>query len=326
MQVRATLLISAVVGFVIVVGGAAQAQDQYPSRAIKIIVPTSPGAVTDIMARSMGQALSQAWGQPVIVDNRPGGDELLGGEAAAKSSPDGYTLLLTSNGGITASPHLHRQMRYDPQKDLTPIYLLGQVTPVMLVPAASPVRTVQDLIALAKSKPGELNYGSFGNGSYSHVAMEDFKRRTGIEMMHLPYRGAAPAYTALLRNETAVMLANLSSATGHANAGTVRIIAAAGPQRSAARPDLATIAETAVPGFSTSAWWGLFGPANLPPAVLDKIRAEVIRIAGTPEMQKIFQANTLEPVGKTPEQYVQFIREDSDNWARQIKAAGIQPN
>ena len=178
--------------------GGALAQDQYPSRTVKLIVPTSPGAVTDIIARALGQALSQSWGQPFVIDNRPGGDETLGIEATAKSPPDGYTLVLSSNGGITAAPHLHTHIRYNSQKDLTPIFMLGQVTPVMVVPSSSPVKSVQDLIALAKSKPGELNYGSFGTGSYSHVAMEDFKQRTGTQMMHLPYRGAAPAYTALL--------------------------------------------------------------------------------------------------------------------------------
>jgi tripartite-type tricarboxylate transporter receptor subunit TctC len=196
----------------------------------------------------------------------------------------------------------------------------------MVVPAASPVKTVPELIALAKSKPGELNYGSFGTGSYSHVAMEDFKVRTGIQMMHLPYRGAAPAYTAMLRNETAVMFANLSGATGHEEGGRVRIIAAAGPRRSKARPDLATIAESGVPGFSTGAWWGFFGPANLPRPLVDKIGSELTRVIATPEMQKIYQANTMEPMDMTPEQFAQFIRDDLDNWARQIKAAGIKPN
>jgi tripartite-type tricarboxylate transporter receptor subunit TctC len=306
--------------------GAPSAQEQYPSRTVKIVVPTNPGAVTDILARALGQAISQAWGQPVVIDNRPGGDETLGADAVAKSPSDGYTLLLTSNGAMTAAPHLHSQMRYDSQKDFTPIAMLGQVTPVMVVPAESPARSVQELIALAKAKPGELNYGSFGNGSYSHVAMEDFKQRTGAQMMHLPYRGAAPAYTAMLRNEIAVMFANLSGATGHADAGRVRIVAAAGPQRSKARPDLPTVAESGVPGFSTGAWWAVFGPAGMPPAVADKIRIEVARILGTPEMQKIFAANTMERVDLTPAQFAQFIRDDLDNWGRQIKAAGIKPN
>jgi len=321
-------LINMLSGFLFLVLGAgtALAQDQYPSRTIKIIVPTSPGAVTDVLARAIGQAISQSWGQPVVVDNRPGADEMLGVDAVTKSPADGYTLLVTSNGGVTAAPHLHSQFRYDSEKDLTPIFMLGRVTPVMVVPASSPVQSVQDLIALAKAKPGELNYGSFGNGSYSHVAMEDFKKRTGTQMMHLPYRGAAPAYTALLRNEISAMIANLSGATGHADAGTVRIIAAAGSQRTALRPNLPTVAESGVPGFSTGAWWGLFGPANLPSAVVDKIRVEVTRILGTSEMQKIYLANTMVLVEMTPGQLAQFIRDDLNNWARLIKAAGIKPN
>jgi tripartite-type tricarboxylate transporter receptor subunit TctC len=306
--------------------GSAAAQGEYPNHAIKIIVPTSPGATTDVLARVIGQGLSQAWGQPVIVENRPGGDETLGVEVVAKAPPDGYTLLVTSNSGITAAPLLHSQLRYDPFKELTPIINLGQVTPVMVVPSSSPVRSVQELVAYVKSMPGELNYGSFGNGSYSHVAMEDLKQRTGIEIMHLPYRGAAPAYTALLRSDILVMIANLSGAATHADAGAVRIIAAAGPQRAKMRPDLPTVAESGVPGFSTGAWWGVFGPANLPRPVLDKIRTEITRMLGTPEMQKVYETNTLELLDMSPDQFVQFIRDDVDHWARQFKAAGIKPN
>jgi tripartite-type tricarboxylate transporter receptor subunit TctC len=302
------------------------AQDPYPNRAVRIIVPTSPGAITDVLARAIGQTLSQSWGQPVVIDNRPGGDEMIGDEIVARSVPDGYTLGVFSNGGITASPLLHSEVRYDPQKDFTPIFMLGQVTPVMVVPGVSPVRTVQDLIAVAKSKPGELNYGSFGNGSYAHVAMEDFKQRTGIQLIHIPYRGAAPAYTALIRNDVAVMIANLSGATAQAEAGNVRIIAAAGPHRSKARPDLPTIAESGVPGFSTGAWWGMFGPRNLPGPVVDRIRTDLSRILDTPEMQKIYEINTMERDDMTPGQFVQYIHDDTENWARQIKAAGITPD
>ncbi len=304
----------------------ATAQDQYPSRSIKIVVPTSPGATTDVLGRVIGQALSQSWGQPVIVENRPGGDEMLGIEAVVKSASDGHTLLVTSNAGITATPLLHAQPRYNSLTDLTPILMLGHITPVMLVPSSSPARSVQELIAYVRSKPGELNYGSFGNGSYSHVAMEDFKQRTGIEIMHLPYRGAAPAYTALLRGEIQVMLANLSGAAAQESAGTVRIIAAAGPQRSKVRPALATVAESGLPGFSTGSWWGVFGPANLPRPVLDKIRAEITRALGTPELQKVYATNTMELGEMSPEQFARFIRDDVDHWARQFKAAGIKPN
>jgi len=303
----------------------ALAQDQYPDRTVKMIVPTSPGAITDVLARSIGQALSDSWKQPVIVDNRPGADEMIGDELVAKAPPDGYTLGVISNAGITASPQLHKEIRYDPQKDFTPIFMLGEIAPVMVVPAKSPVRTVQDLIALAKAKPGELNYGSFGNGTYAHVAMEDFKQRTGIRMTHIPYRGATPAYLALMRNEIAVMISNLGGANAQAAAGNLRIIAAASAHRSKFRPDLPTIAESGVPGFSTGAWWGMFGPAHLPEPVIAKLRAGVAHALDSPALQKIYTVNTMQREDMTPEQFVQFIHEDTANWTRQIKAAGIKP-
>jgi tripartite-type tricarboxylate transporter receptor subunit TctC len=156
--------------------------------------------------------------------------------------------------------------------------------------------------------------------------MEDLKQRTGMEIMHIPYRGAGPAYTALLRDEILVLIANLASASGHENAGGARILAAVGPQRSKARPDLPTIAELGFPGFSTGAWWGLFGPANLPPAIFNKIRTETVRLLGTPDVQKVFQTNTMELSNMTPEQFKQFIRDDTEHWARQFKAAGIKPD
>jgi tripartite-type tricarboxylate transporter receptor subunit TctC len=304
----------------------ASAQDRYPSHTVRIVVPTSPGAVTDVIARAIAQALSEAWGQPVVIDNRPGADEMLGDEIVAKADPDGYTLGIVSNGGITAAPQLHHEVHYDPQKDFTPIFMLGQVTPVMIVPGKSPVHTVQELIALAKSKPDELNYGSFGVGSYAHVAMEDFKRRTGVQLAHIPYRGATPAYNALIRDEVAVLIANLSGAIAQADAGNVRIIAAAGPHRSKARPDLPTVAESGVPGFSTGAWWGLLGPAKLPDAIVAKIRTDLTRVLDSPEMKKIYAFNTMERDDMTTAQFTQFIHDDTENWTRQIKAAGIQPD
>jgi tripartite-type tricarboxylate transporter receptor subunit TctC len=235
-------------------------------------------------------------------------------------------LLVASNAAITAAPNLHSRMPYDSQKDLTPILMLGQITPVMVVPASLPVKSVQELIALAKAKPGELNYGSFGNGTYPHVAMEDFKLRTGTQILHVPYKGATPAITALLRSEVAVLIVNMSSVDAYVKAGALRIIAAAGAERIAARPDLPTISESGVPGFSTGGWWGLFGPAGLPGPVVDKIRADTQGALGSPEARTLFATNTFQLMRKTPEQFVQFIGDDLGNWARQIKAAGIQPD
>ncbi|HUD84865.1 MAG TPA: tripartite tricarboxylate transporter substrate binding protein [Xanthobacteraceae bacterium] len=305
---------------------AARADDPYPARTVRIIVPSSPGGITDLLARVIGKAVSETWGQPVIIENRPGADEMIGAETVVKAPADGYMLLVASNAVITAAPFLHSQMPFDTQKDITPILMLGQITPVMVVAASLPVNTVQELIAFAKAKPGELNYGSFGNGTYVHVAMEDFKQRTGTQILHVPYKGATPAITALIRGEVEVLIVNLSSIAAYVKAGNVRIIAAAGAQRTPLRPDLPTVAESGVPGFSTGAWWGLFGPANMPRPVLDKIRTDVERALATPEARSLFETNTFELAQKTPEQFVQFIHDDLDSWARQIKAAGIQPD
>jgi tripartite-type tricarboxylate transporter receptor subunit TctC len=300
------------------------AQEVYPSRLIKIVVPTPPGGLTDVIARVVAQKFTEAWGQTVIIENRPGGDELLAGEVVARAPPDGYALLMASNGGITSSPQLHKDKRFDPIKDLTPIFMLGQITPVVMVPSTLPVTSVKELIDLAKSKPGQLNFGSFGTGSYSHVAMEDFKKRTGTEMMHVPYRGAPPAYTALIRSEISALITNLSGAMVHVNSGAAKVIAAAGPKRSTFRPDLPTVAET-VPGFSAGAWWGIFGPANLPQPILEKIRAELTKALTTDEMKKLFETNTVEPIAMTQPQFVQFINDDQAHWARQFKEAGLKP-
>jgi tripartite-type tricarboxylate transporter receptor subunit TctC len=305
---------------------AARAEDQFPTRTVRIIVPSTPGGITDLLARVIGQGLSQSWGQPVIIENRPGADELIGTEAVVKAPADGYMLLVASNAAITAAPNLHSQMPYDSQKDLTAILMLGQITPVMIVPSSLPVTSVQEFIALAKAKPGELNYGSFGNGTYPHVAMEDFKLRTGTQILHVPYKGATPAITALLRSEVAVLIVNMSSVDAHVKAGTLRIIAAAGAERIPMRPDLPTIAESGVPGFSTGGWWGLFGPTGLPQPVVDKIRVDAASALVSPDARSMFATNTFQLVRKTPEQFAQFIRDDLDNWARQIKAAGIQPD
>lgn len=302
---------------------AGSSQETYPNRPIKIVVPNPPGGVTDLIGRVFGQKLTEAWGQSVIVENRPGGDEMIAGEVVARSAPDGYTLLVASNGGVTSSPQLHKDKSYDPIKDLTPILYLGDLAPVLLVTSSLPATNVEEFIALVKSKPGQLNYGSFGNGSYPHVAMEDLKRRTGIDITHIAYRGAPPAYTALLSGEIAVMITNLAGAETQAATGKAKIIAAAGATRSTFRPDLPTIGET-VPGFATGAWWGIFGPANLPKPIIEKIRAEWARTVNTPEMKKIFETNTLQPVEMTQEKMVQFIDKDQTYWAQQFKQAGLE--
>ena len=300
----------------------ANAQEPYPSRNVRIVVPNPPGGVTDILARVIAQSLQTSWGKTVFVENKPGADDLIGTEFVAKSPPDGHTLLVVSNSPFSAGPHIHKDMRFDPVKDLMPLVLLGSATPVMNVPAASPVKSVGDLVALAKEKPGALNYASMGNGTYPHIAMEDFKIRTGTSIQHVPYRGATPAITALLQSEVATLIVNMSNVSEFVKAGQIRVIAAAGPQRAPILPDLPTVAET-VPGFATGNWWGLFGPSGLPPAIVEKVRADVNRALSGPDAEKLYATQTLERINLKPDQYAAFMREDFERHGQQIKAANV---
>lgn len=299
------------------------AQESYPNATVQVVVPTSAGGVTDVLGRMVAQGMSKTWGVPVMVINRPGAGEVIGLSSVARAEPDGYTLLVSTDSSFTAGPHLQSQKQYDTLKDFTPILFLGQISPVLTVPASVPVHSIADFLALAKANPNTMNYASFGVGTYAHLGMEDFKKRTGTNILHVPYKGSTPATVALLRGEVSAMIVNINVIADHARAGTVRIVAAAGPTRSAFRPDLPTIAESGVPGFSTGAWWGLFGPANLPPAIVGKIRRDVAAYLRTPEAVKFFEINTIETAEKTPEQFAQLIRDDYDHWGTLIKAVGV---
>jgi len=301
---------------------AAPAQAPYPERTVHLVVPSPPGGVTDLLARIIAQRLAQSWGQAVVVDNRPGGDETIAADSVARSTPDGHTLFVASGAPLVAAPHLHKDIRYDPFRDFSPVMPLGQATPVLNVPAALPVRSVAELIVLAKAKPGTLNYGSFGNGTYAHLGMEDFKQKTGTNIVHIPYKGSAPAITALLRNEVSVLIVNEATIDPHVKDGKVRIIAAAGASRAAAFPDLPTIGET-VPGFSTGSYWGLYGPANLPAGVIDKIRAGVGAILTGPEARKLFETNSLEPMDMSAAAFAAFLRRDYEQQGALIRMVGL---
>ena len=315
-------------GFVLLLlsAGSAHAQDRYPSRTVRIIVPTSAGGVTDVLGRVIAQGLTQAWGQTVIVDNRPGADQILGTETAARSAPDGYTLMVSSDAALTGNPHLHKNLRYDALKDFLPLALLGQITPVLNVPSSLPVHSFAELVALAKAKPGALNYASFGSGTYSHLSMEDLKKRAGIDLFHIVYKGSTPAITALLRGEISVLIVNMGNIRANAQAGKIRIIAAAGARRSSFLPDVPTIAESGVPGFATGAWWGLFAPTGLPGDIAERIRGDVGRILATDEARRLFEIQTIERVEMTPEQFAKHMRDDYDKWGALIRAVGLKPN
>ena len=301
--------------------GTAQAQT-YPSGQVRLIVPTSPGGVTDTMARIVAQRLGESLNQTVIVDNRPGGNSTIGAQAVARSPADGLTLLVTSDATVTANPHLSK-LPYS-AKDFTPIIVLCRGTPMLVVNASVPANSTKDLIALAKAQTGKFNYGSYGVGTYAHLSMEDFKQRTGTDIVHIPYRGAAPAAQALLAGDVSMLLLNLSSIEAHEKTGKVKILAAAGQQRAQARPDLPTIAEAGVPGFSTSVWFALLGPANMPPELTARIHADVGKVLDLPQTKDFFQKNSFERVDISPAQFGKLIEDDSRHWEALIKSVGAK--
>ena len=295
----------------------------YPNGQVRLIVPTSPGGVTDTMARIVAQRLTAALNQTVIVDNRPGGNGSIGAVAVAHAPADGLTLLATSDATITSNPHLSSKLPYS-AKDFTPIIVLCRGTPVLVINAAVQAHSVQELIALAKAKPGAMNYGSYGVGTYAHLSMEDFKQRTGTSIVHIPYRGATPAAQALLAGDVSMLLLNLSSIEAHEKIGRVRILAAAGDKRTQARPDLPTIAEAGVPGFSTSVWFALLGPANMPPQLAAKIHADVGKVLDLPQTKEFFQKNSFERVTLSPADFGKLIEHDSRHWEALIKQVGAK--
>jgi len=294
----------------------------YPSGPVKLIVPIPAGGVTDVMARVVGQRLQEMWGQTVVVENRPGGNSGVGAQAVERSPADGLTLLVAPDSTFTANPALFSRLIYDPD-GFTPIAVLCRGTPMLIVHPSLPAKTVPELIAYAKANPGMLSYGSFGIGTYAHLSMEDLKQRTGIDMQHVPYRGAAPALNGLLANEVSGMLLNLSSVEEHAKAGKVRLIAAATETRAAALPDLPTVAET-VPGFRTSVWFGLWGPAKMPPELLAKIHADVSRALELPETRQFFKTNSFERVDLSPQEFGKLVQSDLKHWSGLINAVGAK--
>ena len=296
----------------------------FPGRPVKLIVAVPAGGVTDAMARIVAQRLGEAWGQTVVVENRPSGNYAAGAQAVATSPPDGLTLLVAPDATVTASPHLFSKLPYNPAKELTPIIVLCRITPVLAINPSLPARNVQELIALAKAKPAALNYGSFGIGHYSHLSMEDFKQRTGTDIMHIPYRGAPQATIALMTGDVGVALIPLSSVAAHEKDGKVRIIGAASEKRAVLRPDLQTVAEQGVSGFSTTGWFAMWGPANMAPDLVQRIHADVARVLDLPQSREFFQTNSFERVDLTPDQFAKLIQDDSKHWGALINAVGAK--
>jgi len=295
----------------------------YPSKAIRIVVPFPAGGTSDILARAVGQKLSEEWKQPVIVDNRPGAGANIGAEIVVKSPPDGYTLLLASTIH-TINPSLYRKLAYDPVRDFSPITLIALTSQVLVVHPSLPVKTVKELVAYARKRPGQIHYSSAGNGSQPHLTAELFKSRTGIDLVHVPYKGAPPAMNDLLAGHVALSFATSPSAVPQVKNGKLRALAVSTAKRIAALPEVPTLDESGLPGFEASGSNGLVGPAGMPPAVVEKLNAAVVRIVKEPAMQKFLSEQGAEPYTNTPAEYAAYIKADVAKWAKAVKDSGAR--
>ena len=295
---------------------------QYPTRPVHIVVPYPAGGAVDAFARVLTQQLSELWGQQVVVDNRPGASTMIGADQVAKSPPDGYTLLLTAELTLVIVPHLYEKIPYDPLRDFTPIVALVSATQALVANPSLPVKTVKDLVALAKAKPGQLTYGSFGNGSTGHLNMEVLQAMTGARFNHIPYNGAGPAMNDVIGGHIDFMLAALSIVKGNVQAGKLRMIGVGSNHRSSEFPDVPTISESGAPGFEAKSWFGLVAPAGTPPDVIKKINQDVTRVISDRAFaEKFLAAQGLEPITGTPEQFAVLVRAETVRWGKVVKDA-----
>ncbi len=292
----------------------------YPSKPIRWIVPFQPGGTTDIIARLVGQKLSEAWGQQVVIDNRPGASAMIGTDLGAKAAPDGYTLMFAYNGNMTMNPNLFRKLPYDPIKDFTPVSLIVATPMILVVHPSVSAKTLQEFIALAKAQSGKFNLAV--GGGVGQLSGELFKSMAKVDLFNVPYKGNAPSLAAVLAGEASVMFETTNAALPHVKAGKLRALAVTSAKRSSVLPDVPSIGEV-VPGYDVSVWFGVSVPAGTPKDIVNKISTEIARIVKAPDTRERFAAQGLEVVGSTPEHLAAIIKPELDTWARVVKEANI---
>ncbi len=302
----------------------ASASAQYPAKPIRLVVPFPAGGPTDIVARTVSQKLSDSLGQPVVIDNRGGAGGVIGTELVVKSPADGHTLLLGTISGLAVAMSLYPSRGYDTLRDLAPITHGVMVTNILVVHPSLPVRSVKELLALARAKPGTLNYASSGSGTITNLAGELFKSLARVDIVHVPFKGGAPALTALLSGEVSMNFENSLIVVPHIKSGKVRALAVTGAQRSRSVPDLPTIAEAGLPGYSASGWYGFVAPAATPRDIVTRLAGEFNRILKQPDVVERLSGQGAEPVGGTPEQFGAFIRDEINKWAKLVKSANMK--
>lgn len=297
--------------------------ETYPSKTIKYVVPYPPGGFNDTLGRVFAQKLQDAWGVPVIVENRPGGGTLIGTEAVAKAAPDGYTLL-----GVAfpfgANPSIYKSLPYDTAKDFTPLVFAGQTPNLLVVKPSLPVNSVKELIAYARNNPGKVSYGSTGIGSSNHLSMELFKNLAGVDIVHVPYKGSAPMVSDMLGGHIDVAFDNTPNVLPQVNAGKLRALGVSSKTRSALAPDVPSVADSGVPGYEVDVWFGVVGPAGMPEAIVRKLNSEMNAILQQEDVKRRFLDQGVEPVGGAPVLFADHIKAQIEKWAEVVKNAGIK--
>jgi len=306
----------------LVVAPAAVAQS-YPVRPVRLVVPYPPGGPTDFVARTVGQKLSQFLGQQIVVDNRPGAGTIIGSELVARAAPDGYTILFGTGGGTFLAPLMLPNVPYDPMRDFAPVTMLVQSPQVLVTHPSLAARSIAELVTLAKAKPGALNFASVGTGTSPHLGGELFQSLTGTKIVHVPYKGTAPALADLISGQVQMMFSSMPTVLAHVKAGRLRLLGVGGTKRSAVIPDTPAISEV-VPGFELITWYGIFAPIRTPAAIVRRLNTEIVKVLNDPESRERLEAQGLEPAPMTPQELKAYTEQDTLRWARLIKAAGIK--
>lgn len=316
---KAVLLLSGVLCAASAVSEAAE----FPSRPVRIVVPQPAGGGVDIYTRAIAQKLTETWGQQIVVDNRPGANGIIAMEQVIKAKPDGYTLIAAFTSVLTINPHVYKSLPYDTFRDLAPITQTVSNTMVLVVNPSLPVRSVKGLVALGKSRPGELSYGSFGIGNLTHLAGELFRLEAGLKMVHVPYKGETPAITETISGQVALLFATSVGVAGHVQTGRLRLLATAGDKRAPAFPDTPTMVEAGFPGVVVTGWGGTLAPAGTPREILEKVQRDTARQLQGGELRNRLAGMGSDPVGSTPDEFAAFLKAETQKWERVSKVAGI---
>jgi tripartite-type tricarboxylate transporter receptor subunit TctC len=306
------------------VAGAASAQ-QYPSRPIRLLVPSTPGGSVDTLARTIGPKLSERWGQQVIVDNRSGAGGVIAAELTAKAPPDGYLLMLGTIASLCTNVSLQKKLPYDPVKDFAAVSLVATQNLMLVVHPSVPAKSVRELIRFAKAQAGKLSFASAGNGTGSHLSGELFKQLAGVDIQHIPYKGVQPGMVDVISGQVAINFPSILTALAHVRSGRVRALAVTGATRTRAAPELPTMQEAGVKGYESATWYGIVAPAGTPPEVVNKLGAEVAAILAQPDTHERLSREGADPVGSSPQEFGKFMQREIEKWRKVIRTAGIQP-